>query len=229
MVYHFFIRSFDFLPLLIGPNGITGTLYDSWVVYIAIFMLVDLFFSFSVTFLAIQYILSELSTRKTFIISFSISIAAILYSFQTIIFSSHNMIMSGDASPLWWASIKLHFFWFPMLLLYWYRSIRSDKPLGQYINSIVFGITLFIPIDLLHMYTLFFNLDALRGINQYWNLLITCFFLLLLVLKLYSVMGIYGKWYERILIYGDTHFGRSRGNFDRFIYWLLFSEKENTK
>ena len=226
---YFFIRAFSFLPLFIDPNGIMGTLYDSWVVYIMIFVLVDLFLSFSVTFLAIQFTLRELSTRKTFIISFFISIAAILYSFQTVIFSSQNMIMAGDPSPLWWASIKLHFFWFPMILLYWYKSIKSDKPLGQYINSIVFGITLFIPIDLLHMYSLYFNLDALWGINQYWNLLIICFFLLLLILKLYSVMGIYGKWYERILIYGNSHFGRRRGNFDRFIYWLLFSEKENTK
>jgi len=103
---YFFIRSFGFLPLFIAPNGIMGTLYDSWVVYIAIFVLIDLFLSFSVTFLAIQFTLRELSTRKTFIISFSISIAAILYSFQTIIFSSHNMIYGG-------LQLKYIFFGFP--------------------------------------------------------------------------------------------------------------------
>lgn len=226
---YFFINSFSFITLFIDPNGIIGTLYDSWVVYITIFVLVDLLVSLSVTYLAIHFTLRDLSTLKIFLISFSISIGALLFNFQEIIFSSHNMIMSGDPTSLWWASIKLHFFWFAMLLLYWYRSIKSDKPLGQYINSIVFGISLYIPMDLLHMYSLAYKFDALNGINQYWNLLITCFFLLLLALKLYSVSNVYGKWYERILIFGDAHFGRSRGNFDRFIYWLLFSEKKNTK
>ena len=226
---YFLIRSSYFIPSFIGPNGIIGNLYDSWVVYITIFVLVDLFISLSVTFLALHITLRQLSTLKTFLISFSISIVALLFNFQNIIFNFNDIIMAGDPLPLWWASIKLHFFWFAMVLLYWYNSIKSDKPIGQYINSIVFGISLFIPMDLLHMYALLFNLDTIKGINQYWNLIIICFFVFLLILKLHSVSGVYGKWYERIIIFGDTHFGRSRGIFDRFIFWLLFSEKKDKK
>jgi len=226
---YFFIYSTSFLPIFIGPSGIMGSIYDSWVVYITILVSVDLLLSLSITFLAIQFTLRGISNWKIFLISISISIVALIFNFQKIIVDFNNVISSGSPILLWWASIKLHFFWLAMLLLYWYNSIKSDRPLGQYINSIVFGISLFIPLDLLHMYFLLFNIEALNGIRQYWNLIIICFLGFLLTLKLYSVSNEYGKWYERILIFGNTHFGRRRGIFDRFIYWLLFSEKKDRK
>ncbi len=224
---YFFIYSSFFIPLFIGPNGIMGSLYDSWVVYIILFLLFNLLLSLSITFLAIQLTLRKLSTWKAFVISFSISIVALIFNFQKIIFSFNDVISSGSPLTLWWASIKLHFFWLAMLILYWYNSIKTDRPLGQYINSIVFGISIYIPLGLLHMYFMLFNIEALNVINPYWNLIIICFFLFVLSLKLYSVSNVYGKWYERILVFGDTHFGRSRGIFDRFIFWLLFSEKKD--
>jgi len=223
----FFFYSIYFLVRFIGSSGIIGSNYDSWRVYIFIFAMVDLFLSLSVTFLAIQFTLRRLATWKVFLLSFVISIVAFIFSFQKVLFNFNDIINSGNALPLWWASIKLHFFWLAMLLLYWYNSIKSDRPLGQYINSIVFGISLYIPLDLLHMYVLLFNFEILHGFSPYWNLIIMCFFGFLLTLKLYSASNEYGKWYEQIIVFGDTHFGRRRGIFDRFIYWLLFSEKKS--
>jgi len=189
--------------------------------------MVDLLLSLSVTFLALQFTLRRLSIWKVFLLSFFISIIALIFNFQKIIFGFNDLISSGSPLPLWWASIKLHFFWLAMLLLYWYNSIKSDRPIGQYVNSIVFGISLYIPLDLLHMYIMLFNIEILNGFNAYWNLIIIGFLGFLLTLKLYSASNEYGKWYEQILILGDTRFGRRRGIFDRFIYWLLFSEKKS--
>ncbi len=223
----FFFYSMFFLPIFIGPSGIIGNTYDAWVVYIFIFVMVDLLLSLSVTFLALQFTLRRLSIWKVFLLSFFISIIALIFNFQKIIFGFNDLISSGSPLPLWWASIKLHFFWLAMLLLYWYNSIKSDRPIGQYVNSIVFGISLYIPLDLLHMYIMLFNIEILNGFNAYWNLIIIGFLGFLLTLKLYSASNEYGKWYEQILILGDTRFGRRRGIFDRFIYWLLFSEKKS--
>ena len=223
----FFFYSIFFLSIFIGPSGIIGSTYDSWVVYIFIFVMVDLLLSLSVTFLALHITLRRLATWKVFLLSFFISIVALIFNFQKIIFTIDDLISSGSSLPLWWASIKLHFFWLAMLLLYWYNSIKSDRPIGQYINSIVFAISLYIPLDLLHLYIMLFNIEVLNVFNPYWNLIIICFFGFLLTLKLYSASNEFGKWYEQILVLGDTHFGRRRGIFDRFIYWLLFSEKKS--
>ncbi len=214
----FFIYSIFFLSIFIGPSGIIGSIYDSWMVYIFIFIMVDLLLSLSVTFLALHFTLRRLATWKIFLLSFFISIVAIIFNFQKIIFPINDLISSGSPLPLWWASIKLHFFWLAMLLLYLYNSVKSDRPIGQYINSIVFGISLYIPLDLLHMYIMLFNIEVLDGINQYWNLIIMSFLGVLLTLKLYSASNEYEKWYEQILVLGDTHFGRRRGIFDRLIY-----------
>lgn len=163
----FFFYSIFFLSIFIGPSGIIGSNYDSWLVYLFIFGMVDLLLSLSVTFLAIQFTLRRLATWKVFLLSFFISIVAFIFSFQKVLFNINDIINSGNALPLWWASIKLHFFWLAMLLLYWYNSIKSDRPLGQYINSIVFGISLYIPLDLLHMYVLLFNFEVLYGFSPY--------------------------------------------------------------
>ena len=223
----FFFYSTFIITLFIGAEGVTGSNFDAWVVYILLLMIADLLLSVSITFLALKYTLNNTSSGILLLFALLMSSIALIFNYHKIIFSFDQIISAGNPIPLWWASIKMHFFWFAMLFLYWYNSIKKDALLGQYVNSIVFGISLYIPMDLLHLYFMLFKIETINGINPYWNLIIICFLGLLLTLKLYSVSTLYGKWYEQISIFGDTHFGRRRGIFDRFIYRLFFSEEKN--
>ena len=224
----FFLNSIFFLTNYIGPNGVIGNLFHAWIVYEYLMMFMDLFLTFSVTFLAVRISLRNTSDLKTALISFLISALAIILSYGKIVISYSYLFELDSPDFLFWASIKMHFYWFAMLALYWYSSIKEDKPMAQYVNSFAFGFSLFISLDFLHMFSLIYSFPILNEIGQYWNFVIIGFFAITLTLKLYSAATDYGKWYEQILVFGNTHFGRRRGTFDRIIIWLFFSE-EKTK
>ena len=224
----FFFYSLFFIPTYIGPNGVIGNLYHAWIIYEYLMMISDFLLTFSITFLAVQITLRNTADLKIALISFIISALAIIMSYGKIVISYSYLFELDSPDILYWASIKMHFYWFAMLGLYWYSSIKEDKPTAQYVNTIAIGFSLFIPLDFLHMFSLLFSLPILNEIGQYWNFVIIGFFAIILTLKLYSAATDYGKWYEQILVFGNTHFGRRRGTFDRIIIWLFFSE-EKTK
>lgn len=224
---YFFIYSFFFIPTYIGPYGVTGNLYHTWIIFEYIMMFSDFLLTFSITFLAVQTTFRDTLGLKIAFIAFLISALALILNYGRMVISYSYIFELDSPDFLFLASIKMHFYWFAMLGLYWFNSVKNDKPIAQYVNSIAFGFSLFIPLDLLHMFSRLFSLSILIETGQYWNFVIIGFFAITLILKLYSAATDYGKWYEQILVFGDTHFGRRRGAFDRLIIWLFFSQEKD--
>ena len=222
----FLFHSLYFITLFIGAGATYGTDRLTWMVIQYWIIIDDFLLGFSLIFLVIKSIMFDQSDRKVFLLSFLIiSLVSIFINFRFI--TSATYILSlGSPDPLYWASIKVHFFWIAFVFLYWFTYLPKDKPHSQYINTLVFGFSLFVPLDLLHILSYMYKFHLQSNIGQYWNLVIYVYFMVVLVLKLYSTSTHFGRWYEQILLSDDTSFGRRYGVFDRVIHWLFFSEEE---
>ena len=222
----FLFHSLSFITLFFGTGAAFGTDQLAWMVYQYWIIIDDFLLGISLIFLVLRSIMFNYSEWKVFFLSFTIiTLISFMFNFEFITEPSYILTV-GSSDPLYWASIKVHFFWIAFVFIYWFTYLPKDRPHSQYINAIVFGFSLFVPLDLLHILSYMYNFHLQSNIGQYWNLGILVYFLTVLTLKLHSTSTQFGRWYEQILISDDTSFGRRYGVFDRIIHWLFFSEEE---
>ena len=222
----FFFHSLYFITLFIGTDAAYGSNDLAWIVYQYWIIIDDFLLGISLIFLVLKSMMFDYNDWKVFFLSFSIiSLISIMFNFRFMI--DPNYILSvGSSDPLYWASTKVHLFWIAFVFVYWFTYLPKDRPYSQYINAIVFGFSLFVFLDLLHIISYIYDSNLGNIIGQYWNLGTLVYFLIVLTLKLHSTSTLFGRWYEQILLSDDTNFGRRYGVFDRVIHWLFFSEEK---
>jgi len=227
-IFYAFHSSF-IISAFLGSSGVWGTDTQSWIYYQSWLIIGDFLLGISLVYLVTQIIFKNTNTWKIFLTSVIIMAVVIFIFYNKIILNSRYIIEVQDATYLYWSSIKVHFFWFAFILIYWIKYLPKDRPYTQYINSILFVFSLFIILDLLHVASFLLKFDLASNFSQYWNVGVAILFGIVLVLKFNSVITEFGQWYEHTLFTKSLYFGRRRGAFDRVIHWLLFSKEKNKR
>ena len=212
-----------------GNHNLFGDDYLAFYLYQDFLLLQELILASLVAYIALRYVFQDSKESMVVLTAFVLAAVVVGYLFRQVLLDPYFAIREENINLFYLIPLKAHSYITAYLALFWFAYSRTDRPLGTYVNTIMFGFSVLIPLEMLHFAVILSNFSVVMAVTLYWSMGILAYFTVALLLKLYSTTTAFGTIYEQILVSGHKRFTRRRGLFDRAIVWLFFGPQENQR
>lgn len=195
-----FVHAFSFINIFVGEGFLIGDDYALYHFYIYRKIVLCFFFSLSIIYIVLKYLLMIKKTWLHYLITLSILMPVFLYRFYPY-FEDSQFFFGLGASYLTDIHQRILFVYSLSLVsifLYGYLLYKKDKILGTYINSLMAILFIFLVTDMVDMFSQIYDFHVF-SLSQY-VLTINLFFLFIILFrKLFFLCTEYGRFYESLI------------------------------
>ncbi len=194
--------SLSFVNVFIGDNFLFGDNLLAIYVFQYRTLLLRFLLALCIVFVCVKYMFDGISTWKNYLISAGVILPIFLWHFFPFFQDANHLVSLPDYGDFDKSILSFTFFSFGSVCFYGYLLYRSEKPLGEHINSLMVCFFIMTLLDITDSVGYIFGIRLL-SLSQYVLLIILSFFIVTLFRKLNYVYSEFGQFYEHLVISGN--------------------------